>query len=123
MVTRADYSQRTAVQKLDVKPGDHVDVVGDVGTGLRRDVKALCEILEVYREAAEAPDERRGELRARAHGLAEAIDLPYTLAGLDDMSAMAALRAGLRRRYGDDADAICQGNALRVLRAGWRAAA
>ena len=46
-----------------------------------------------------------------------------TLAGLDDMSAMAALREGLRRRYGDDANAICQGNALRVLRAGWAAGA
>jgi microsomal dipeptidase-like Zn-dependent dipeptidase len=42
-----------------------------------------------------------------------------TLAGLDDMSALAPLRERLRARYGDDAEGICHGNALRVLRAGW----
>jgi microsomal dipeptidase-like Zn-dependent dipeptidase len=42
-----------------------------------------------------------------------------TLAGLDDMSALGPLRERLHARYGADADAICQGNALRVLRAGW----
>jgi Protein of unknown function (DUF3052) len=34
-----DYSQRTAVQKLGVAPGQRVEVAGDVGAGLRRDVK------------------------------------------------------------------------------------
>ena len=34
-----DYSHRTAVQKLGVKPDDRVEVAGDVGSGLRRDVK------------------------------------------------------------------------------------
>jgi hypothetical protein len=34
-----DYSHRTAVQKLGVKPDDRVEVTGDVGSGLRRDVK------------------------------------------------------------------------------------
>jgi hypothetical protein len=39
MPTETDYSHRTAVQKLGVRPGDRVEVVGDVGPGLRRDVK------------------------------------------------------------------------------------
>jgi DUF3052 family protein len=34
-----DYSHRTVVQKLGVKPDERVEVAGDVGTGLRRDVK------------------------------------------------------------------------------------
>jgi Protein of unknown function (DUF3052) len=36
-----DYSHRTTVQKLGVSAGDRVEVVGDVGTGMRRDVKAV----------------------------------------------------------------------------------
>jgi hypothetical protein len=39
MPTEVDYSQRSAVQKLGVKPGQRVEVAGDVGSGLRRDVK------------------------------------------------------------------------------------
>jgi hypothetical protein len=34
-----DYSHRTAVQKLGVKPEQRVEITGDVGSGLRRDVK------------------------------------------------------------------------------------
>ena len=34
-----DYNHRSAVQKLGVREGDRVEVVGDVGPGLRRDVK------------------------------------------------------------------------------------
>ena len=34
-----DYSHRTVVQKLGVKRDERVEVVGDVGAGLRRDVK------------------------------------------------------------------------------------
>ena len=34
-----DYSHRTTVQKLGVKPGDRIEVQGDVGPGLRKDVK------------------------------------------------------------------------------------
>jgi Protein of unknown function (DUF3052) len=34
-----DYSHRSAVQKLGVRTGDRVEIVGDVGPGLRRDVK------------------------------------------------------------------------------------
>jgi Protein of unknown function (DUF3052) len=34
-----DYSHRTAVQKLGVAPDQRVEIAGDVGAGLRRDVK------------------------------------------------------------------------------------
>ena len=34
-----DYSHRTAVQKLGVKPDQRLEIAGDVGSGLRRDVK------------------------------------------------------------------------------------
>jgi hypothetical protein len=39
MVQERDYSHRTAVQKLGVKPAQRVEIAGDVGSGLRRDVK------------------------------------------------------------------------------------
>ena len=39
MTTEVDYSHRTAVQKLGVKPDQRVEIAGDVGPGLRRDVK------------------------------------------------------------------------------------
>ena len=42
MATDTDYSHRSAVQKLGVRPGDRVEVVGDVGPGLRRDVKEVA---------------------------------------------------------------------------------
>ncbi len=42
------------------------------------------------------------------------------LPGLEDHGRMAPLQAHLRTRYGDaDAEKICNGNALRVLRAEW----
>jgi hypothetical protein len=41
MATETDYSHRTAVQKLGVRPGDRLEIVGDVGSGLRRDVKEV----------------------------------------------------------------------------------
>ncbi len=34
-----DYSQRTNVQKLGVKPDQRLEVIGDVGPGLRSDLK------------------------------------------------------------------------------------
>ena len=34
-----DYSHRSTVQKLGIKPGERVEVTGDVGSGLRGDVK------------------------------------------------------------------------------------
>jgi hypothetical protein len=37
--TGADYSARSSVQKLGIKAEERVEVAGDVGTGLRADVK------------------------------------------------------------------------------------
>jgi hypothetical protein len=39
MATERDYSHRTAIEKLGVAPDQRVEVSGDVGPGLRRDVK------------------------------------------------------------------------------------
>ena len=39
MASNRDYSGRTTVQKLGVKPDQRLEVAGDVGTGLRREVK------------------------------------------------------------------------------------
>src|SRR3954451_10684039 len=39
MTQERDYSHRSAVQKLGVKPEERVEITGDVGSGLRRDVK------------------------------------------------------------------------------------
>jgi hypothetical protein len=39
MAQTADYSHRSTVQKLGVKAMERVEIAGDVGTGLRRDVK------------------------------------------------------------------------------------
>ena len=41
MTIEADYSHRTTVQKLGIKPDQRVEVAGDVGAGLRRDVKDI----------------------------------------------------------------------------------
>jgi hypothetical protein len=39
MTVDRDYSGRTAVEKLGVQPDQRVEVAGDVGTGLRRELK------------------------------------------------------------------------------------
>jgi hypothetical protein len=39
MATDTDYSHRSAVQKLGVKPDQRIEVAGDVGPALRRDLK------------------------------------------------------------------------------------
>src|SRR5512144_824857 len=39
MAQERDYSQRTAVQKLGIEPDERVEIAGDVGPGLRKDVK------------------------------------------------------------------------------------
>src|SRR3954468_16130396 len=36
-----DYSHRSTVQKLGIKPGERLEIAGDVGAGLRRDVKDI----------------------------------------------------------------------------------
>jgi len=43
MTQAADYTHRTTVQKLGAKPGERVEVAGDVGTGLRSDLKETLE--------------------------------------------------------------------------------
>jgi hypothetical protein len=43
MANERDYSHRTAIQKLGVKPNQRVEVTGDVGPGLRRDLKEAIE--------------------------------------------------------------------------------
>ena len=39
MAKERDYSHRSVVQKLGVKPEERVEIAGDVGPALRRDVK------------------------------------------------------------------------------------
>ena len=39
MATDTDYSHRTTVQKLGVRPDERVEVAGDVGPALRRELK------------------------------------------------------------------------------------
>jgi hypothetical protein len=39
MAQERDYSHRTTVQKLGIQPQQRIEVIGDVGAGLRRDVK------------------------------------------------------------------------------------
>jgi Protein of unknown function (DUF3052) len=39
MPEERDYSHRSAIQKLGVKPEQRIEVIGDVGPGLRQDVK------------------------------------------------------------------------------------
>ena len=72
-----DYSHRTAVQKLGVRRDDRVEVAGDVGSGLRRDVKEAAGrglvrsgdldgaivLVESLDEAAEALVRYRARLR------------------------------------------------------------
>jgi DUF3052 family protein len=41
MATEIDYSHRSTVQKLGIKADERVEVAGDVGTGLRGDVKSV----------------------------------------------------------------------------------
>jgi DUF3052 family protein len=41
MATDTDYSHRSAAQKLGVKPDQRIEVAGDVGSTLRRDLKEV----------------------------------------------------------------------------------
>jgi hypothetical protein len=41
MTTERDYTHRTTVEKLGVQPDQRIEVNGDVGAGLRRDVKEV----------------------------------------------------------------------------------
>jgi hypothetical protein len=78
MATDTDYSHRTAVQKLGLKPDHRVEISGDVGSGLRRDAKeavgrglvrsgeldAAIVMVESLDEALRVLDEYRPRLRA-----------------------------------------------------------
>jgi Protein of unknown function (DUF3052) len=75
--TERDYSHRSVVQKLAVQPDQRIEIVGDVGPGLRRDVKEACGrglvksgeldaaivLVESLEEAEEAFDRYRPRLR------------------------------------------------------------
>src|SRR3954452_5460818 len=77
MGTDTDYSHRTTVQKLGLKPDQRVEVTGDVGAGLRRDIKAAVGrglvrsgeldagivMVDSLDEAARTPDSYRPRLR------------------------------------------------------------
>jgi Protein of unknown function (DUF3052) len=77
MATDTDYSHRTTVQKLGLRPEQRVEVTGDVGPGLRRDVKdavgrglvrsgdldAAVVMVESLAEAERALDDYRPRLR------------------------------------------------------------
>ena len=39
--TERDYSHRSTVQKLTVKPGERLEVAGDIGSGLRKDLREV----------------------------------------------------------------------------------
>lgn len=41
MAAHTDYSHRSAVQKLGAKPDERVEVQGDIGTALRRELKEV----------------------------------------------------------------------------------
>lgn len=76
-----DYSHRTTVQKLGVKPDERLEVVGDVGPELRRDLRAVIgrgfiksgeldgaiALVESIEEAEEALDRFRARLRATGY--------------------------------------------------------
>jgi hypothetical protein len=78
MATETDYSHRTTVQKLGLKPEQRVEVAGDVGAGLRRDAKdvvgrglvrsgdldAAIVMVDSIEEAERVLDEYRPRLRA-----------------------------------------------------------
>jgi hypothetical protein len=77
MATEVDYSHRSAVQKLGVKPDQRVEITGDVGSGLRKDVKealgrglvksgdldGAIVLVESLEEAEKAFDEYRPRMR------------------------------------------------------------
>ena len=77
VTTERDYSHRTTVEKLGIEPQDRVEIVGDVGPGLRRDVKeasgrglvksgqldAAIVLVESLEEAEEVFDRYRPRLK------------------------------------------------------------
>jgi PAS domain S-box-containing protein len=62
---------------------------------LQRDLKALGQLLEMYRQADGSIQEKQPELSAEIQGLAERVDLAYTLPNLQEL--LTRSREGLRR--------------------------
>jgi microsomal dipeptidase-like Zn-dependent dipeptidase len=89
----------------------------------RRRTKRLEESLEVIFRHVDRIREITGSHRHVAIGSDFDGFIKPTMGGLESMADLPALEAALRRRYGDeDGERIAAGNALRVLRAGWRGA-
>jgi microsomal dipeptidase-like Zn-dependent dipeptidase len=84
-----------------------------VASSLEGSLEALCRHIDKIHELTGSYDNI---------GIGSDLDgyIKPALPGLEEMSRMTALQAHLRARYGDaDAEKICNGNALRVLRAEW----
>jgi PAS domain S-box-containing protein len=62
---------------------------------LQRDLKALGQLLEMYRQADDSITEKQPELSAEIKDLAERVDLAYTLPNLQEL--LTRSREGLRR--------------------------
>jgi signal transduction histidine kinase len=62
---------------------------------LQRDLKALGQLLEMYRQADTSIEEKQPELSAEIKDLAERVDLGYTLPNLQEL--LTRSRVGLRR--------------------------
>jgi Protein of unknown function (DUF3052) len=77
MQQERDYSHRTTVEKLGVKEAERLEVIGDVGPGLRRDLKVALGrglvrsgdldgaivLVESEEDGREALEQYRGRLR------------------------------------------------------------
>ncbi len=88
----------------------------------RRETKTFEESLEVICAHLDRIAQTTGSHRHSAIGSDFDGFIKPTMGGLESMSDMAPLERALRDRYGgEDAELICSGNALRVLRAGWGA--
>ena len=84
-----------------------------VASSLQGSLEALCRHIDKIHELTGSYDNI---------GIGSDLDgyIKPALPGLEDMSRMTDLQAHLRTRYGAaDAEKICSGNALRVLRAEW----
>lgn len=89
----------------------------------RRRTRTLDEAVDVLAAHIDAIARTTGSLRHIAIGSDLDGFIKPTLGGLDNAAALAPLQAKLAERYGaQDAERICSGNALRLLRVGWRGA-
>jgi membrane dipeptidase len=89
--------------------------------GVRKDYTTTFEqSFEVIRRHVDRLAEITGSHRYTGIGSDFDGFIKPTMGGLESMADMRTLETALRDRYGPaDAEAICSGNALRVLRAGW----